>query len=987
MGEKIVIGPINKGLRTDRTAFVIDNDSFPTLINAYQWRGRIKRKRGTALLGRLERSFTSINWESTNGSGAYTGNLFSSIGLKGNITGATQANPCHITSTKHNLSTGNTIYISGVNGMVQLNSANTYTVTVIDANTFSIGVNSTLYGAYTSGGIWQLSNQLNPSIVPSSITITDGTNTITDNGMGVLTGTPAGSGTILYYSGAITITGAAASQNLIVSFSYYPTLPVMGIEDLLINANSMPTTLSFDTIYSYNVGGVVGSPNIYDVSFYKNPLISSTLPGYSRKMTPTPTTWNGKDYQQFWVTNYQGALWATNGINVPFSITNIGMQFKNITGMSITTASAPAVAVLTIANSGLVAGDFLFINEVVYGSGMGQPTSGESINFQTGYVTLVSGSSVTVEFPNQSLSGTYASGGIAQYLTNRSDPTKDCIRWYDGDPTIGQGLGWVNFMPPLSEGSYIIGDNTSAQYYLVGARIIVPFKDRLLFVGPVIQSSTGTPIYLQDTVIYSQNGTPFYTASFAGDPSLTTTQFYPILTPSNQGSAPSAYWEDFTGYGGFISAGIDQPIVTVSPNEDVLMMGLLTYQVRFVYTGNDISPFNFYITNAELGSSSTFSAITTDRGVISRGSRGFIISSQTSVERIDLEIPDQVFEINLNNNGNERFTAQRDYVNEWIYFSYPSNSSSYNYPNQTLQYNYRDNSWAIFNENYTTYGIYRQTSQMTWANVGNYFPTWAAWTQPWNAGESTAGNPQVLAGNQQGFLILRAIGTGEAHSLAIQNISGGTVTCPNHCLNNGDYITISGLIGASINQIPYQVNSVTTNTFNIGTSGFSGTYIGGGTIQRMYVPQIQTKQFPVAWDMSRKTRIGPQQYLLTTTNNGQITLQIFLSQDGDNAYNAGPIIPSPNSVNDSLIYSNILYTCPESTNLGLTPANVNLQMPSAATQAQIWHRVNTSLIGDTVQLGFTLSDAQMRDPTLTYQFDEIELHSCIIDVSPSQMLA
>ena len=59
MGEKIVVGPINKGLRNDRTAFVIDNDSFPMLVNAYQWRGRVKRKRGTSLLGRLQRFFNS----------------------------------------------------------------------------------------------------------------------------------------------------------------------------------------------------------------------------------------------------------------------------------------------------------------------------------------------------------------------------------------------------------------------------------------------------------------------------------------------------------------------------------------------------------------------------------------------------------------------------------------------------------------------------------------------------------------------------------------------------------------------------------------------------------------------------------------------------------------------------------------------------------------------------------------------------------------
>ncbi len=70
-----------------------------------------------------------------------------------------------------------------------------------------------------------------------------------------------------------------------------------------------------------------------------------------------------------------------------------------------------------------------------------------------------------------------------------------------------------------------------------------------------------------------------------------------------------------------------------------------------------------------------------------------------------------------------------------------------------------------------------------------------------------------------------------------------------------------------------------------------------------------------------------------------------------------------------MIYSDVLFTCVESANLGLTPPNSNLQMianiNSSATNAsspqkQIWHRMNTSLIGDTVQLGFTLSDSQMR---------------------------
>ena len=68
------------------------------------------------------------------------------------ITGATQANPCAITIAGHGYTTGQVAMIEGVGGMTQLNSR-LYKVTVIDSNTFSLdGVNSTAFGAYTSGG-------------------------------------------------------------------------------------------------------------------------------------------------------------------------------------------------------------------------------------------------------------------------------------------------------------------------------------------------------------------------------------------------------------------------------------------------------------------------------------------------------------------------------------------------------------------------------------------------------------------------------------------------------------------------------------------------------------------------------------------------------------------------------------------------------------------------------------------------------------------
>jgi hypothetical protein len=71
------------------------------------------------------------------------------------VSAATNANPCQVTVTGHGFSTNDKVVFHNVGGMTQINFTNGsagYTVTVVDADNFTIGIDSTAYGTYTSGG-------------------------------------------------------------------------------------------------------------------------------------------------------------------------------------------------------------------------------------------------------------------------------------------------------------------------------------------------------------------------------------------------------------------------------------------------------------------------------------------------------------------------------------------------------------------------------------------------------------------------------------------------------------------------------------------------------------------------------------------------------------------------------------------------------------------------------------------------------------------
>jgi Ubiquitin-activating enzyme E1 FCCH domain len=74
-----------------------------------------------------------------------------------NISGAANSSPCVITSVGHGYTSGDWVFITGVNGMTQLNN-NYYLITVVNANSYTLAdlngvpINAAVFGTYTSGG-------------------------------------------------------------------------------------------------------------------------------------------------------------------------------------------------------------------------------------------------------------------------------------------------------------------------------------------------------------------------------------------------------------------------------------------------------------------------------------------------------------------------------------------------------------------------------------------------------------------------------------------------------------------------------------------------------------------------------------------------------------------------------------------------------------------------------------------------------------------
>nr|CAB4126364.1 hypothetical protein UFOVP88_25 [uncultured Caudovirales phage] len=424
----------------------------------------------------------------------------------------------------------------------------------------------------------------------------------------------------------------------------------------------------------------------------------------------------------------------------------------------------------------------------------------------------------------------------------------------------------------------------------------------------------------------------------------------------------STNWrDDVVGFGGHADAPTQEQITGVEFIKDVLIVKTERASWKIVYTGNPALPFLWEKVNTELGCESPFSLIPFDSGVLAVANVGITTDSSVNVERIDINIPNTVFAIDNNNNDGYRVQGIRDYVNELVFWSYVDDSDQTTYPDKTLVYNYRNNTWAIFNDSFTCFGYYQNPSPYTWATLP--YLSWNDWNDSWNSGVEQAFYPQIVGGNQQGFVMLQGTGVQNGSSLALYGIttSSGNLTIPNHNLKSGQFITFSGCLGtvSYLNGNTYQVNTIvdlntiTLNQYNAGVItplifASNDTYLGNGLIAIIQNFDIWTKRFSPAYDQGKQVRLGYVDVLAFRTPSGQITANYYINENDVLALNNASYDQIPATI-DSVVNNSTLLTCPENLTL----------MPFQSQQDKIWHRFPVYCLAQNFQIEFTMSPQQM----------------------------
>ncbi len=564
-------------------------------------------------------------------------------------------------------------------------------------------------------------------------------------------------------------------------------------------------------------------------------------------------------------------------------------------------------------------------------------------------------------------------GTVVMFVTNFNatvptpGATDDPIWSFDGTTwTAAAGANAFYFRP--NGGAIHTGP------YVKTARIIVPFKNRLVLLNTVENDNSGGAGV--NTSFPTRARYCFYGSPFAVN------AWYEKNQTDNVVNVAAG--------GGFVDAATDEQIVSAEFIKDRLIVYFERSTWELVYTNNQVLPFVWQKINTELGAMSTFSVVPFDREVLGIGQSGIHACNGANVVRIDNKIPNTVFEFETDNNATQRTASVRDYYTELVYWSYVDDLKQpfQKFPNQVLVYNYKNGTWALNDECATTFGYFEQASDTTWASSVPVRWEQAGWS--WNSNVIQAQQRQILFGTPEGFvLILNPERYRNAPSMQITNMAFSatgfiTLTIINHNLTSqpiefdydNDFILIENVVGsapvmAALNNGIFNVYDVTNaDTIVIDTNNrtlppiVAGTYGGGGTAARVSNIQIRSKQWNPYVDQDRAFYLAKIDFAVQRTKTGAITVDYYPNASEVSMIAAGV-------ASGSIMGNNVLETFPYD----------ERYYPFEQHQAMLHHCLYFQSVGEFVQIGMYFSLSQMLDPQISLV--AFEMHGITLYTQPT----
>lgn len=680
----------------------------------------------------------------------YDNNNFSTPTSSGTITGITKANPAVVTDIAHGL-TGGQVFITGVAGMTEINDI-LYTITVIDADTFSLnGINSGAFGVYAGGGTW------------------------------------------------------------------------------------------------------IGWAN-----------------------------WAGSDSDFFWMANYRGStsdsrvFFVTNNA-APASDAN--NRIRRTSDLSTWTDFEPAVGGKQITNEGF--GTNVVTPWATYNNTLANPN-------------IIPG---TVVFTVENIVSPNVDPIVG--FRDRVDPSLGYPNGIlDGSPSTNAGTinyttgaFTLNFTPNGTSDSTVLVKYQYETSFMFQTKLMVPYYGRMLALNVYEGETAGGSTNFFNRCRFSQVGNPVQQDAWIS------------TTP---------------GKGGFIDAPTNESIVSAQfyKNTLIVFFERSTWELRYV--GNVGLPFLWERISSDYGSESTFSTVLFDKGVLAVGDKAVVSTSGNDVERIDTPIPDQVLGFNNEQNGKERVHGTRDFAKELVYWTYSDGGLQNKFPNRTLVFNYQNGTYAIFRDNVTVFGELTTPSGILW-DLPISWDSETSWDTTF-----PAEFPATICGNQQGWIHWyqypdaettadALTNMNEHESLAIKDITLSasadiSLEIINHNLEQNEIIYVTGLlfvdeatdtaVTTDLNDKFYQVtitddDNVTLKSWNFTTQQYqttshnnlaytpdpadSDTYIGGGQIALIQNINIITKDFNPFVAQGSHIKMAYTDFMTDATPNSAVSIDLFIN--------------------------------------------------------------------------------------------------------------